>query len=154
MFLCTNRIYTYVLKKSYIFFPITKGSVNALMKLAGFSTSNTVKNHCSSVSSMTSEELPKRPSLWLPSLKYTADTGTLNQIEIWHTGLVHHHSVLRLFTALVQSWQITDTRREMNERNISGDRRTKEQTVNQSTVSIHRHSQRQSLSIYSSHQLN
>ena len=24
----------------------TKGSVNALMKLAGFSTSNTVKNHC------------------------------------------------------------------------------------------------------------
>ena len=26
-------------------FPITKGLVNALMKLAGFSTSNKVKNH-------------------------------------------------------------------------------------------------------------
>ena len=38
-------IYTYVLKKSYFIFPITKGSVNALMKLAGFSTSNKVKNH-------------------------------------------------------------------------------------------------------------
>ena len=33
-----------VLKKSYFIFPITKGSVNALMKLAGFSTSNKVKN--------------------------------------------------------------------------------------------------------------
>ena len=44
--LCTNKIYTYVLKKSYFIFPITKGSVNALMKLAGFSTSNKVKNHC------------------------------------------------------------------------------------------------------------
>ena len=43
--LCTNKIYTYVLKKSYFIFPITKGSVNALMKLAGFSTSNKVKNH-------------------------------------------------------------------------------------------------------------
>ena len=30
---------------SYFIFPITKGSVNALMKLAGFSTSNKVKNH-------------------------------------------------------------------------------------------------------------
>ena len=40
------KIYTYVLKKSYFIFPITKGSVNALMKLAGFSTSNKVKNHC------------------------------------------------------------------------------------------------------------
>ena len=36
-------MYTYVLKK-----PITKGSVNALMKLAGFHTSNKVKNHCTS----------------------------------------------------------------------------------------------------------
>ena len=46
---CTNKIYTYVLKKSYFIFPITimKGSVNALMKLAGFSTSNKVKNHWS-----------------------------------------------------------------------------------------------------------
>ena len=46
--LCTIKIYrpTNVLKKSYFIFPITKGSVNALMKLAGFSTSNTVKNHC------------------------------------------------------------------------------------------------------------
>ena len=44
--LCTNKIYTYVLKKSYFIFPITKGSVNALMKLAGFSISNKVKNHC------------------------------------------------------------------------------------------------------------
>ena len=44
--LCTNKIYTYVLKKSYFIFPITKGSVNAVMKLAGFSTSNKVKNHC------------------------------------------------------------------------------------------------------------
>ena len=43
--LCTNKIYTYVLKK-YFICPITKGSVNALMKLAGFSTSNKVKNHC------------------------------------------------------------------------------------------------------------
>ena len=44
--LCTNKIYTYVLKKSYfLVFPITKGSVNALMKLAGFSTSNKVNNH-------------------------------------------------------------------------------------------------------------
>ena len=44
--LCTNKIYTYVLKKSYFIFPITKGLVNALMKLAGFSTSSKVKNHC------------------------------------------------------------------------------------------------------------
>ena len=44
--LCTNKIYTYVLKEPYLMFPITKGSVNALMKLAGFSTSNKVKNHC------------------------------------------------------------------------------------------------------------
>ena len=44
--LCTNKIYIYVLKKSYFIFPITKGSVNALMKLAGFSTSNKVKKHC------------------------------------------------------------------------------------------------------------
>ena len=44
--LCTNKIYTYVLKKSYFIFPNTKGSVNALMKLAGFSTSNKVNNHC------------------------------------------------------------------------------------------------------------
>ena len=44
--LCTNKIYTYVLKKSYFIFPITKGSVIALMKHAGFSTSNKVKNHC------------------------------------------------------------------------------------------------------------
>ena len=43
--LCTNKIYTYVLKKSYFIFPFTKGSVNALMKLAGFSTSNKVRNH-------------------------------------------------------------------------------------------------------------
>ena len=42
--LCTNKIYTYVLKKSYFIFPITNGSVNALMKLAGFSTFNKVKN--------------------------------------------------------------------------------------------------------------
>ena len=41
----TNKIYTDVLKKSYFIFPITKGSVNALMKLAGFSISNKVKNH-------------------------------------------------------------------------------------------------------------
>ena len=44
--LCTNKIYTYVLKKSYFIFLITKGLVNALLKLAGFSTSNNVKNHC------------------------------------------------------------------------------------------------------------
>ena len=44
--LCTNKIYTYVLKKSYLIIPIMKGSVNALMELAGFSTSNKVKNHC------------------------------------------------------------------------------------------------------------
>ena len=41
-----NKLYIYVLKKSYFIFPITKGSVNALMKLAGFSTSNKVNNHC------------------------------------------------------------------------------------------------------------
>ena len=46
--LCTNKIYTYVLKKSYFIFTITKGSVNALMKLAWFSISNKVKNHWSS----------------------------------------------------------------------------------------------------------
>ena len=46
LILCTNKIYTYVLKKSS-FFPITKGLVNAPMKLAGFSTSNKVKNHWS-----------------------------------------------------------------------------------------------------------
>ena len=45
-FCATIKIYTYVLKKSDFIFPITKGSVNALMKLAGFSTSNKVKNHC------------------------------------------------------------------------------------------------------------
>jgi len=45
--LCTNTIYTYVLNKSYFIFPITKGSDYLLMKLAGFSTSNKVKNHCS-----------------------------------------------------------------------------------------------------------
>ena len=41
-----NKIYTYVLKKSYYIFPITKGSLNTLMKLAGFSTSNKARNHC------------------------------------------------------------------------------------------------------------
>ena len=45
--LCTNKIYTYVLKNSYFTFPNTTGSVTALMKLAGFSTSNKVKNHWS-----------------------------------------------------------------------------------------------------------
>ena len=49
---CTNKIYTYVLKKSYFIFPITKGSVNALVKLAGFSTSNKVKNHCCRLSDL------------------------------------------------------------------------------------------------------
>ena len=43
--LCTNKIYAYVFKKSDFIFPITKGSVNALMKLAAFNTSNKVKNH-------------------------------------------------------------------------------------------------------------
>jgi len=37
--LCTNRIYTCVLKKSYFTFPTTKGSANALMERSGFSTS-------------------------------------------------------------------------------------------------------------------
>ena len=36
-------------RNHFFFLPITKGSVNALMKLAGFSTSNKVKNHCSEV---------------------------------------------------------------------------------------------------------
>ena len=36
----TNKIHTYVLKKSYLIFTVTKCSVNALMKLAAFSTSN------------------------------------------------------------------------------------------------------------------
>ena len=43
--LCTNKIYTYILKKSCFIFPITKGSVYALMKFERFSTSNKVKNH-------------------------------------------------------------------------------------------------------------
>ena len=43
--LCTTKIYTYVLKKSYFIVSLTKGSVIALMKLAGFSTSNKVENH-------------------------------------------------------------------------------------------------------------
>lgn len=49
--LCTSKIYTYVLnlKKSYFIFPIKKGSVNAHMKLVGFSTSNKVKNHWDSL---------------------------------------------------------------------------------------------------------
>ena len=46
LILCTNKTYTCVLNKSYLIFPIMKCSVNALMKLAGFSTSNIVKNHC------------------------------------------------------------------------------------------------------------
>ena len=46
-FTCIKEQRKYVLKKSYFIFPITKGSVNVLMKLAGFSTSNKVKNHCS-----------------------------------------------------------------------------------------------------------
>ena len=41
-FTCIKEQRKYVLKKSYFIFPITKGSVNALMKLAGFSTSNKV----------------------------------------------------------------------------------------------------------------
>ena len=50
MFLCEIHVsfvlfFDYVLKKSYFICPITNGSVNALMKLAGFSTSNKVKNH-------------------------------------------------------------------------------------------------------------
>ena len=44
-FTCIKEQRKYVLKKSYFIFPITKGSVNALMKLAGFRTSNKVKNH-------------------------------------------------------------------------------------------------------------
>lgn len=36
----------WIWKKSYFIFPIKKGSVNALIKLVGFSTSNKVKNHC------------------------------------------------------------------------------------------------------------
>ena len=40
-FLCALIKYIPVFFKSYFIFPITKGSVNALMKLAGFSTSNT-----------------------------------------------------------------------------------------------------------------
>ena len=43
--LCTNKIYTYVLKKSYFIFSLSKISVNALNKLAGFSTSNKVTKH-------------------------------------------------------------------------------------------------------------
>ena len=42
---CALIKYIPVSKKSYFIFPITKGSVNALMKLAGFSTSNKGKNH-------------------------------------------------------------------------------------------------------------
>ena len=37
------EIYTYLYL--YFIFQITKGAVNALMKLAGFSTSNKVNNH-------------------------------------------------------------------------------------------------------------
>ena len=48
-FTCIKEQRKYVLKKSYFIFPITKGSVNALMKLAGFSNSNKVKNHCTRI---------------------------------------------------------------------------------------------------------
>ena len=57
--LCTNKIFTYVLKKSYFMFPITKGSVNALMWLAGFSTSNKVKNQWSRSCELASHTLWK-----------------------------------------------------------------------------------------------
>ena len=48
--LCTSKTYNYVLnlKKIIFYFSIKKGSVNAHMKLVGFSTSNKVKNHCTS----------------------------------------------------------------------------------------------------------
>ena len=49
---CALIKYIPVLKKSYFNCPITKGSVNALMKLAGFSTSNKVKNHCPNITNM------------------------------------------------------------------------------------------------------
>ena len=43
---CALIKYIYLcFKKSYFIFQITKSSVNALMKFAGFSTSNKVKNH-------------------------------------------------------------------------------------------------------------
>ena len=35
-------------KKKHFIFPTMKGSMNACMELVGFSTSNKVKNHCSS----------------------------------------------------------------------------------------------------------
>ena len=41
-----KNIYLCFKETIFDFFPITKGSVNALMKLAGFSTSNKVRNHC------------------------------------------------------------------------------------------------------------
>src|SRR4029434_8063280 len=45
----SGRFYTYLCFEEIIFYfsKITKGSVNALVKRAGFSTSNKVKNHCS-----------------------------------------------------------------------------------------------------------
>jgi len=43
-------IYTYILKKSDFIFRILKGSADAPMTLAGFSTSNKVKNHCARAS--------------------------------------------------------------------------------------------------------
>ena len=43
-FTCIKEQRKYILKISYFIFPITKGSVNALMELAGCSTSNKVKS--------------------------------------------------------------------------------------------------------------
>ena len=37
-----------IIHNTHFILPITKGSINAWIKLVGFSTSNRVKNHCSS----------------------------------------------------------------------------------------------------------
>lgn len=42
---CAQQNDVYVMKKSYFIFPITKGSTNVLMPLAGFSAFNKFKNH-------------------------------------------------------------------------------------------------------------
>ena len=43
--LCTNEMYTYVLKKPYFIFPITKGSVNGLPPISHTTISHMVKSN-------------------------------------------------------------------------------------------------------------
>ena len=55
LILCTNKMYTYVLKKSYFIFPITKGFGECTDEACRVQYSKMVKNHCSGVCGMTSQ---------------------------------------------------------------------------------------------------